>query len=573
MAIEGDTISTSDIRVVGSNPLVETFTLNGAEVDMMSVQLVGWVTYIIDVDGGNDSYLRVFDTFGNEVYAQDDGGAPGDPAGTAPFADFYASYTGTYYIAFSLFPLTDYDPFIGVDPGAIINPPPPLASTVSVDSEGFPFFSIVGSIRALATDVRWDHSDMLSDADGRVRIEHTGFNTVENGGEVAMARYDLRKGDRFVIDVNGTLNSNTSFDLDSVLRVFGETGTELAFDDGAGGQEDAELVFDAPYTGAFFVGISGQGNGTYDALAGSGTVNVFGGQFNVIIHLNPTILGTSGAQVLDGTDGDDYAVLLAGDDTSAGGAGKDTLAGGDGGDSLRGGIGQDYLYGEANEDRLFGDKDSDILLGGLGEDSLYGGRGEDHLEGEGDRDTLEGGDGNDTLNGGAERDEMYGGRGNDRLNGQSDNDRMFGGEGNDQLFGDFAKDTLDGGAGNDTLQGGQISDVLIGGAGTDVLTGGTDDDDVFVFASLDGSIDTITDFQSAVEDEVIDLSGIFAATGAVVTAGNLGQFIQVSPGAGGVGTQLAVDADGALNGQSFTVIAQVNTATQGQLFAFDNFIV
>ena len=148
---------------------------------------------------------------------------------------------------------------------------------------------------------------------------------------------------------------------------------------------------------------------------------------------------------------------------------------------------------------------------------------------------------------------------------------VLGGEGVDTLDGQEDNDTLDGGGGGDIVSGGTGNDSLSGGLGVDTLNGGTGDDE-FDFDNLTDGLDTITDFLLAGGD-VIGLSDIFAATGSVVTAGNLAQFIQVTPAGGGADSFLAVDANGAAGGLSFTIIAQVNGITTVQLFDIANFIV
>ncbi len=66
--------------------------------------------------------------------------------------------------------------------------------------------------------------------------------------------------------------------------------------------------------------------------------------------------------------------------------------------------------------------------------------------------------GNDVLRGGEGNNEMFGLAGHDLLEGYG---------GNDRLNGQFGNDTLNGGAGNDVLVGGAGDDVLNGGAGID----------------------------------------------------------------------------------------------------------
>lgn len=100
-----------------------------------------------------------------------------------------------------------------------------------------------------------------------------------------------------------------------------------------------------------------------------------------------------------------------------------------------------------------------------------------------------------------------------RISGLGGNDSLRGGAGDDTIDGGTGDDTIGGDAGNDRLTGGDGADRLTGGAGADILTGGAGAD-VFIFSSISHSrgatVDTITDFQSGIDD--IDLRGIDANT-------------------------------------------------------------
>jgi Ca2+-binding RTX toxin-like protein len=116
-----------------------------------------------------------------------------------------------------------------------------------------------------------------------------------------------------------------------------------------------------------------------------------------------------------------------------------------------------------------------------------------------------------TLNGGTANDTLTGGRRADALNGNAGNDTLTGNRGNDALFG---------GAGNDTLLGGDGTDTLTGGAGADILTGGAGADRFVFDSALDGTVDSITDFDVGQNGEVIALSrAVFTALGNL-TAGS-----------------------------------------------------
>jgi len=554
------------------------------------------VTYEIDTDDTSsvgDPYVRVFDRYGNEVKSEDDG-ADSDEAPplnpTDAYTQLVANYSGRYYVAISYASLPEYDPTTTLGRGSVGNVPTIAAGALTVTqtfTETFPASNTIASAS--------DETLKLSDEDRQIRFEYAASGFVSPGDDVELGRFDLVKGDRIVFDVNGLVNGANV--LDSVLRIFNAAGTAVATDSGSGTLGDSEEYFFAASTGTYYLGVSGVGNASYNAVDGTGTAVGDNGEFQLIVHLNPTLVGTSVTNNnLSGTTGADYIVGLSGADTLSGLGGEDTLAGGDDNDSLLGGLGEDVLYGEFNNDTLDGGQNADILVGGFGNDSLFGGgdNAGDDLQGGAGNDTLDGGNGADFLDGGADNDNLVGGAGNDNLfggtetdtlNGGSENDTLNGGDGNDSLIGGTGADslqggdgidTLEGGAdadellgfdGNDTLFGGGGNDTLTGGVGIDTLTGGADLD-VFDFNFTTFGIDTITDF-NPVQDN-IDLTGIFGI--GVVNAGNISQYI-VTSNVGGGNAGLLVDANGLVGGAVFVQIAIVNGITPGALDDFSNYIL
>jgi len=142
------------------------------------------------------------------------------------------------------------------------------------------------------------------------------------------------------------------------------------------------------------------------------------------------ILGTNGANSINGTSGNDLIFALGGTDIVNGGGGNDCIVGGTGSDTLRGGNGKDVLLGEDGADSLDGGNHEDQLYGGDGTDSLGGGNESDMLFGQNGNDSLDGGNGNDTLRGGDGNDSMRGANGMDSLDGEVGNDSANGGSGN-----------------------------------------------------------------------------------------------------------------------------------------------
>jgi Ca2+-binding RTX toxin-like protein len=594
MAFDGSTIAAATTGVFFSGVFEDSFTVSGADVDMVALDLVAGRIYSFDVDNGmsGDLALRIFNQFGTEVRANDDGSRFTDDVtySPSPYLEFAPEYSGRYYAAVSPHYLLRYDPTTTQGRVAPENPLPATAGTLTVLDGGPNFWPSTGSIASIDPEGNGDKTDLIREEDRQLRVSF--FGAVDTALDVDIARFDLLKGDVIVVEVNGLDGNGT------VLRIFDDDGTQIGFDDNSGTGPDPELVFAATALGDYYVGVSGDGNATYNAQNGTGTLAGVVGEYEVILHRNPSFIGTSLANTFNGSEAADLVVGLAGNDSLSGNAGRDTLSGGDDADTLVGGLGNDILYGDGGNDSLSGSQGNDVLVGGYGDDFLNGSVGNDLLEGGGGDDRLQGRDGEDTLYGGAGEDTLaggdgadlyFGGVGNDEMDDSSGNDTMFGGGGDDRLYGgigndslsgDGENDTLGGGEGNDTLAGGSGNDFLSGGAGNDRLIGGAGNDtlrggqgdDRFVFLSTAEGLDLIEDFSLAADDR-IDLSAIFDGTGSVVTGANLAQFVQVTPAGAGTDSFLGVDADGATGGLSFTVIAQLDGVTPAQLFDTSNFIL
>jgi len=95
-----------------------------------------------------------------------------------------------------------------------------------------------------------------------------------------------------------------------------------------------------------------------------------------------TCVGTSGHDLILGSDGKDVIVAGPGNDTVHGDAEDDIICGGPGNDSLFGARGADIIYGGPGDDWLFGAPDPDELYGGPGDfDVLWEGPGFGKVDG------------------------------------------------------------------------------------------------------------------------------------------------------------------------------------------------
>ncbi len=172
-------------------------------------------------------------------------------------------------------------------------------------------------------------------------------------------------------------------------------------------------------------------------------------QCDLIDLLPSPIIGTTKAETLNGTPGNDLIMGLEGADHINGHGGNDCILGGTGADKINGNAGDDAIFG------------------GDGADSINGNDGSDVIFGEGGADTIHGNNGNDTI---------YGGTGADSIYGENGQDQLFGNEDADSIKGGNANDSLDGGPGSDSLKGENGNDSLIGGTGIDNANGGPDSD-------------------------------------------------------------------------------------------------
>ena len=248
---------------------------------------------------------------------------------------------------------------------------------------------------------------------------------------------------------------------------------------------------------------------------------------------NDVLIGSNLADEIFGGAGNDQIAGLGGDDFLDGGSGVDTvtyagtthgvivdLAAGTatgaeiGSDTLSaienviGGSGDDVITGNANGNRLEGGGGADVLDGGAGNDVLLGQAGDDLLiggSGEGD-DVLDGGAGVDTVTyasttqgvivdlaagtaTGAETgsdtlsaiENVIGGSGNDSIAGNANGNRLEGGGGDDTINGRLGDDFIDGGAGFDTVVlSGSIGDYSISTVGDTTTVVGPDGNDTLI---------------------------------------------------------------------------------------------
>lgn len=213
----------------------------------------------------------------------------------------------------------------------------------------------------------------------------------------------------------------------------------------------------------------------------------------------PTIVGTSGPDDIDGTVEADVIVAGDGDDEIDGLAGDDTICAGPGNDLVDGRSGDDVLQGGPGDDVMDGGGGVDDLLGEDGDDKIYG-----HFFGDDfDADTFEGGDGGDVL---------IGNKSDDVLNGGPGDDGLFGFGGVDDVSGGPGYDYLEGNAGLDHLSGGDDGDWIADLTG-EPIDGGPGSDAAVFFDARQGVEGNLADDQVTVGSVTIELQGVEGLVG------------------------------------------------------------
>ena len=194
------------------------------------------------------------------------------------------------------------------------------------------------------------------------------------------------------------------------------------------------------------------------------------------------------ADVLRGTDGDDYLSGALGADRLEGGNGNDVLDGGQGADKLIGDTGTDTASYATSNTAVTADLGNAVRNTGDAAGDTYSQV--ENLWGSAASDILRGNSGMNAINGG---------RGDDQIAGMDGVDKLYGDAGNDTLDGGLKNDVLSGDAGNDWLSGGMGYDRLIGGSGADT----------FAIMAPGDQADTVADFSHLEGDRIVLNSSAF----------------------------------------------------------------
>lgn len=323
--------------------------------------------------------------------------------------------------------------------------------------------------------------------------------------------------------------------------------------------------------------------GTYKVTMASGVLRnmtdntAFGGLIDGVNALDFSVSGSMLANVITGTDNNDYLYTGFGADSVQAGLGNDQIFGSAGADTINGGDGHDTLRfeysntavtvnlllgqgsgGDADGDRYFGIESvygsqagdtiifgtvgsyaaaqggNDTIIGGASTDVIVGGAGADSMDGGAAMDYVDYRDSPDWVHVDLKQNIVYGGA-NSHANGDVivNFECVLGSAHNDTIIGDDNFNVLRGELGNDTITGGKGNDALYGGSTDYNTTIGTD---TFVFTALDATAngglgkDTIWYFGTngdgspVANEDILSFTGMFTGS---VNASNISQYLQI----------------------------------------------
>ncbi|MBB6253877.1 matrixin family metalloprotease [Nitrospirillum iridis] len=193
------------------------------------------------------------------------------------------------------------------------------------------------------------------------------------------------------------------------------------------------------------------------------------------------------------------------------------LAGG--GKQITGTLFDDTIYGSSSADNINGGAGNDFIYGNGGADTLTGGAGNDTINAFGGA-YIDGGDGNDNIaeisSGAFAPVTVFGGAGDDIITALADGSRADGGDGNDTLQSN-GNALLIGGAGNDTIHGvlNHVTTAVYDTNSDQAVYGKAGNGAITITTPNDGT-DTVGDVQyAAFNDRLVQLADI--ATGGAVS--------------------------------------------------------
>ena len=252
-----------------TTPVTRNDSVNVAiDVDIYRVDVTAGQRLSFDIDRPTgsrlDSYIRLFNSTGQQLAFSDDAAAPGEVRGLDSYLEFTFTTGGSYYLGVSGFRNQGYNAITGLGDtngstgnyGLVVTNTTPTSDADDQISEAINLGAITGT------------------------VTRTGLS-IDGGTDVDMFRVTVTGGQTVRFDID-----NSSQGFDSYIRLFDANGTELASnDDGPTPGESASLESYLQFTfataGNYSLGVSGFRNSSYNAVSGAGDVAGSTGQYTL----------------------------------------------------------------------------------------------------------------------------------------------------------------------------------------------------------------------------------------------------------------------------------------------------
>lgn len=271
------------------------------DVDLYRFTVTAGQVVDFDIDtplngpGGLASYLRLFNSLGEQLAFNNDAAAPGENAvGYDAYLRFTFATTGTYYLGVSNFTNSGYDPLTG-------------------DGDTAGGQGSIGDYQLTIQALPSDSDDSLVEATvlGAITTSPvTRSSTISPDVDVDMYSFSVNSGQ--VVDFDVDTTNNGPGGLGGYLRLFNAQGQVLATNDNAAAPDEGGVGFD-PYLrftfatgGTYYIAVSNANNINYDPLTGNGDVG--GGLYSVGDY--QLTVQTPSANPADADDAISEAVLL-----------------------------------------------------------------------------------------------------------------------------------------------------------------------------------------------------------------------------------------------------------------------
>ncbi|MCA9138079.1 MAG: pre-peptidase C-terminal domain-containing protein, partial [Planctomycetales bacterium] len=294
----GDTLSAAKpVTLSPGSTVTESQTIGDgdyttSDVDLFEIQLQYGQTLGLDTDTPTsdlDSYIRLFDDAGNQEAANDDEGYGPDSALT-----FSVNRSGSFFAGVSGHQNTSYDP---------TSAPSGVAGTQSTHTGAYDLNLTVDQPEA-AGDI---FDDALTITAGSTTAAEIGDHAF-GASDVDLFKVNLQLNQDLIVDAVATSS------VDTYLRIFDSQGTVLHTYSGGGTSTNAKLLINAIAAGDYYIGVSSEGNTSYDPTnAGTATNGSTQGTYNLVTTLLPA--GSSDA--IGDTTGDAHALTLTNAQTTS----------------------------------------------------------------------------------------------------------------------------------------------------------------------------------------------------------------------------------------------------------------